>query len=125
MKTIMMMVFACAMTGCMAQELTPADDPAPATSGPATSDPVTSDPATSEASDQLATPAGAIDAAAANCVSIQWCDQPNSTNGTVCVVRNTAACQAHCIDSTIINECNADAAAVCGGTVANRRIFGC
>jgi hypothetical protein len=115
MKTIMMMVFACAVTGCMAEELTQADDPAPATS----------DPAVSEASDQLATPAGAIDAAAANCVFIQWCDQPNSTNGTVCVVRNTAACQAHCIDSTIIKECNDDAAAVCGGTVPNRRILGC
>jgi hypothetical protein len=29
------------------------------------------------------------------------------------------------IDQTILDECNRDAAAVCGGTVPNRRIFGC
>jgi hypothetical protein len=57
----------------MAQEPTPADDPVSSTS----------EPATSEASDQLATPAGDIEALAADCVFIQWCDQPNSSNGTV------------------------------------------
>ena len=103
------------MTACMAQEPTPADDPVSSTS----------EPATSEASDQLATPAGDIEALAADCVFIQWCDQPNSSNGTVCVVRSSAAWQAHCIDQTILDECNRDAAAVCGGTVPNRRIFGC
>lgn len=112
MKAIMTMVFACVMAGCMAEQPTPADDPAPATS----------DPAVSQATDELS---GPVETAAANCVFIQWCDQPNSSNGTVCVVRNTAACQAHCIDSTIIKECNDDAAAVCGGTVPNRQIFGC
>jgi len=115
MKTMMMLVFACAMTACMAQEPTPADDPVSSTS----------EPATSEASDQLATPAGDIEALAADCVFIQWCVQPNSSNGTVCVVRSSAAWQAHCIDQTILDECNRDAAAVCGGTVPNRRIFGC
>lgn len=30
-----------------------------------------------------------------------------------------------CVDQTILDECNRDPAAVCGGTVPNRRIFGC
>jgi len=119
MKAIMMTVFAIGMAGCLAMEppSTAADDPSAATSAPEAQSQLTGEP------DGAAS--APITPAAQDCVFIDFCNQPGS-NGTVCIVRNTAACQAQCspsILSAIVSECQADARAVCGAIVQPARIF--
>jgi hypothetical protein len=126
MKAIAMAILACSLTACLAEDL------APPTTDPAPLD---------RQSDTLANPAaqaslagdvqtGAVETpdatASQNCVFIQWCDQPNSSNGTVCIVRSSSTCQSQCVNglsSAVIAECNSDAKAVCGGIVPQARIF--
>jgi hypothetical protein len=63
---------------------------------------------------------------AQNCVYIQWCNQPNSSWGTVCVLRNTAACRALCNGGDALEaECESDARAVCGGVTLPADFRGC
>lgn len=90
-------------------------------------DTLTSRPATNAiAGDELGGAPNDPDVAAAqNCVFIQWCNQPGA-NGTVCIVRNTAACQSQCVNgisSAVFDECEADYNAVCGGFVSPVRVF--
>jgi len=106
MKTILAAVFACGIIACMAEPQEPADNPAQE----------------STAQDELGASTNAQD-----CVFIQFCNAPGA-DGTVCQVRNTAACQSQCngsVGSAIIAECNADANFVCGGITAPARIKNC
>jgi hypothetical protein len=133
MKAITTALFVCGLAACMAEAPPPAPtaEPADPTAQPAdglVDDALTSRPATSAVTeDELAgAPSDPDLAAAQNCVFIQWCDQPSSPSGTVCIVRNTAACQSQCVNgisTAIFNECEGDYNAVCGGFVRPVRIF--
>jgi len=133
MKAITTALFVCGLAACMAEEPPPAPTSSPAdpTAQPADGqfdDTLTSRPATNAITDDVlgGAPNDPDVAAAQNCVFIQWCDQPSSPNGTVCIVRNTAACQSQCVNGIkepIFSECVDDYNAVCGGFVRPVRIF--
>jgi hypothetical protein len=120
MKAIIVAVLACGVIGCTAEE-------------PDATEPVhwqTPEPGARAAqsianADNLdVAPAAHGLALAQNCVFIQWCDQPNSTNGTVCLVR--PECRNQCVSNVSVavqNECTADALAVCGRIAQEARIF--
>jgi hypothetical protein len=131
MKAITMALFVCGLAACMAEEPPPApanppSDPAQPAVGEL-DDTLTSRPATNAITgDELGgAPNDPEVAAAQDCVFIQWCNQPGP-NGTVCIVRNTAACQSQCsggIAPAIFDECERDYNFVCGGFVRPVRIF--
>jgi hypothetical protein len=132
MKIIMMTVFAMGMAGCLAAEPGPAgaaDQPATAGAPEAQLPQDDVDRAMQHeiTSDDLARASAEPGVAAAqDCAFIDWCDQPNSANGTVCIVRSTSACQAQCVNgisSAIINECIGDGKAVCGTIIQKAQIF--
>src|SRR6185503_20067368 len=89
MKAIAMAIFACGLIGCMA------DDPASTARTEPATDQVTPDdelpldmPAdraaqSSLSADDLGNAPNTLDVAAANCVFIQWCNEPGA-NGTIC-----------------------------------------
>jgi hypothetical protein len=90
MKSFAMMFFVYSVAACVGDAATPADD----------------------------TIASALETAPAStesvsgCVSIQWCNEPNSAIGTVCQVK--ASCQSQCPDTAIQDACHSQARAVCG-----------
>lgn len=130
MKAILVAVFACGVAGCMAEDPAPTDTAGqPADPGAQQVQSQADDPPVNRSVQDTTTPddldsASGVVALAQDCVFIQWCDQPNSTNGTVCIVRSS--CRNQCVGgvtSAVINECNQDAQAVCGGITQQARIF--
>ena len=122
MKTILAAVFACGIIACMAE-------PAPTKSDPSADPSVQASPASEDSSALESTGQDDLGAStnAQDCVFIQFCNAPGA-DGTICVVRNTTACQNQCqgsVGSAIIAECNADANFVCGGITSPARIHNC
>jgi hypothetical protein len=69
--------------------------------------------------------ASGLESSAQNCVYIQWCNEPNSSWGSVCRVRSSCVNQCNTNFEVLRQECIRDALYVCGAITEPSVTRGC